>query len=152
MYAANISLYNSTDAARIKVWPNSAAALSGDLQGGGGSGRVNNITYEDIRVDNVDYAIEVTQCYGQRNLTLCVEFPSQLTISNVRFSNFSGTTSQKYAPEIAAMACSSTSVCGNITAVDINVVSPSGSRQAFCLNQDAANLDVECTSVWKGFN
>ncbi|KAL5414864.1 hypothetical protein PMIN03_002999 [Paraphaeosphaeria minitans] len=32
---------------------------------------------------NVDYAIEITQCYGQQNLTLCNEFPSNLTISDV---------------------------------------------------------------------
>lgn len=63
------------DGARIKVWPGASAALSTDLQGGGGSGLVKNITYDGMTIDNVDYAIEVTQCYGQKNLTLCNEFP-----------------------------------------------------------------------------
>lgn len=58
----NISMYNATDGARIKVWPNSPSAQSGDLQGGGGSGIVKNITYRDMYVENVDYAIEITQC------------------------------------------------------------------------------------------
>ena len=66
---------NASDGARIKVWPGIPSALSGDLQGGGGNGTVRNITYDGMYVDNVDYAIEITQCYGQKNLTLCNEFP-----------------------------------------------------------------------------
>lgn len=46
-----------------------------DLQGGGGSGSVKNITYDGMRIDNVDWAIEVTQCYGQKNQTLCNKYP-----------------------------------------------------------------------------
>lgn len=63
------------DGARIKVWPGVSSAMSTDLQGGGGSGSVQNITYDTMTIDNVDYAIEVTQCYGQKNLTLCNEYP-----------------------------------------------------------------------------
>ena len=61
--------------ARIKVWPGVASAMSEDLQGGGGLGSVSNITYEDMYIENVDWAIEVTQCYGQKNITLCNEHP-----------------------------------------------------------------------------
>lgn len=32
-----------------------------------------------MTIQNVDYAIEVTQCYGQKNLTLCNEYPVRLT-------------------------------------------------------------------------
>ena len=46
IYVRNISMYNATDGARIKVWPNAPSAQSGDLQGGGGMGRVRNVTYE----------------------------------------------------------------------------------------------------------
>ena len=45
IFVSNISMHNASDGARIKVWPNSPSALSGDLQGGGGSGRVRNVTY-----------------------------------------------------------------------------------------------------------
>jgi galacturan 1,4-alpha-galacturonidase len=149
---ANISLYNTTDGARIKVWPNTPSALSGDLQGGGGAGRVNNITYTNLSLSNVDYAIEITQCYGQSNLTLCQEYPSPLTIENIVFDNFRGTTSKKYQPEIAALACSSPNVCGNISATQINVVSPNGTDLAYCLNVDQATLDLQCTTKYIGFN
>ena len=63
------------DGARIKVWPGVSSELSTDLQGGGGFGSVKNITYDTMTINNVDYAIEVTQCYGQKILTLCNEYP-----------------------------------------------------------------------------
>jgi galacturan 1,4-alpha-galacturonidase len=137
---------------RIKVWPNTPSALSGDLQGGGGSGRVQNITYDTIGIDNVDYAIEVDQCYGQSNLTLCLLYPSSLTISDVVFKNFNGKTSKKYQPEIATFACSSSTVCNNIVAEEINVVSPNGTNLAYCQNVDMSVLDVNCTGRYLGFN
>lgn len=105
-----------------------------------------------MTIDNVDYAIEITQCYGQKNLTLCQQYPSQLTIEDIVFRNFSGKTSMEYEPLIAAFACSSSSVCGNISAEDINVYSPNGTHEAYCLNQNPASLDVQCTDIYKGFN
>jgi len=152
VYVFNTTLTNATDGARIKVWPNSPTALSGDLQGGGGDGRVNNITYDTMFVNNVDYAIEVDQCYGQSNLTACLQYPSPLTITDVVIKNFKGTTSKKYSPEIATFACSSANVCNNISAEGIDVVSPSGADAAYCLNVEESTLDVNCTTVSKGFN
>lgn len=152
IYVYNISFHNTTDGGRIKVWPNTPSALSGDLQGGGGSGRVKNVTYDTIGIDNVDYAIEVDQCYGQSNLTLCLEYPSPLTITDIVFKNFNGKTSKKYQPEIATFACSSSAVCNNIVATDINVVSPNGSDLAYCQNVDTTVLDVNCTGRYLGFN
>ncbi|KAK3643589.1 Exopolygalacturonase X-1 [Elasticomyces elasticus] len=150
----NISLSNATDGARIKVWPGTASALSGDLQGGGGSGRVNNITYEDLSITNVDYAIEVTQCYGQKNLTLCNEFPSNLTITNVKISNVHGTTSKKYDPISGYVVCSSPTVCSNITLEDIALVTPSGVENEFtCGAVDESLLHgINCTTLNKGSN
>ena len=106
IYVYNCSMSNVTDGARIKVWPGSPSALSGDLQGGGGKGRVNNITYDTMTVANADYAIEVTQCYGQKNLTLCNAFPSQLTISNILMKNIKGTSSGKYSSISGYVECS----------------------------------------------
>lgn len=152
VYVFNTSMHNASDGARIKVWPNAPSAVSGDLQGGGGSGRVNNITYDTFEVDNVDYAIEMTQCYGQKNLTLCLQYPSSLTITNITFTNFFGRTSTKYSPQTSSFACSSTDVCNDIVADSISVLSPNGSDFAYCLNVDQAELDVTCTSITKGFN
>jgi hypothetical protein len=92
---------------------------------------VKNITYDTMTIDNVDYAIEVTQCYGQSNLTLCNEYPvcsldrfhnsktelttnhqiqSSLTISDVLFTNIKGATSGDHDPEVGTIVCSSPDV------------------------------------------
>lgn len=145
----NISMYNASDMARIKVWPGSPSALSGDLQGGGGTGRVNNITYDTMSIDNVDYAVEITQCYGQKNLTACNEYPSSVTISNIKIQNLKGATSEKYQPYSGYVVCSSKTVCNNIVLDNINAVSPNGTVDHFqCGNVDESLLHgIICTDI-----
>ena len=75
VYVYNISMNDTTDGARIKVWPGNQAELSGDLQHGGGTGSVKNVTYNTMSIKDVDYAVGISQCYGQRNNTLCNEYP-----------------------------------------------------------------------------
>ncbi|KAK5128097.1 Exopolygalacturonase X-1 [Meristemomyces frigidus] len=154
VYVYNVSMFNASDGARIKVWPGSPAELSGDLQGGGGTGRVNNITYEDMSVTNVDYAIEITQCYGQKNLTLCNAFPSNLTITNVVMNNVHGQTSSKFAPESGYVVCSSETACSNIVLEGIAVVSTDGTEDLFtCGDVDETLLQgINCTTTNKGSN
>ena len=145
---------NATDGARIKVWPGSPAELSGDLQGGGGLGRVRNITYENYIIDNVDYAMEVTQCYGQDNLTMCNEYPSKLTTSDIKMSNFTGTSSSEFEPITGYVVCSSPGLCPGIEVNDIHVVAPDGTTNLFtCGNVDEELLHgINCTGRNKGGN
>ncbi|KAI9372297.1 pectin lyase fold/virulence factor [Aspergillus egyptiacus] len=146
IYVYNISMYNASDMARIKVWPGTSSAMSEDLQGGGGLGAVRNVTYENMYIENVDWAIEVTQCYGQKNLTLCNEFPSNLTISDIHIRNMSGTTSGAQDPNVGTIVCSSPNVCSEIYVEDIDVISPIGTDEFVCTNVDESLLKVNCTS------
>ncbi|KAF1846259.1 glycoside hydrolase family 28 protein [Cucurbitaria berberidis CBS 394.84] len=146
IYVYNVSMSNASDGARIKVWPGSPSALSGDLQGGGGSGAVSNITYDGMVLSNVDYAIEITQCYGQRNITLCNQYPSNLTISDITIKNFSGKTSKKYDPLIGYLVCSSPKVCSDIRIQNINVTSPSGKDLYACGSITGIEKQVHCTT------
>ncbi|KAF1916591.1 pectin lyase fold/virulence factor [Ampelomyces quisqualis] len=146
IYVYNISMSNASDGARIKVWPGAQSALSGDLQGGGGSGAVSNVTYDTMVLANVDYAIEITQCYGQKNITLCNQFPSNLTISDITIKSFTGKTSSKYEPLIGYLVCSSPTVCKDIRIEDINVRSPKGSNLYACGSIDGIGKQVNCTS------
>jgi galacturan 1,4-alpha-galacturonidase len=143
---------NASDGARIKVWPGISSALSGDLQGGGGSGSVSNITYDTMTISNVDYAIEITQCYGQKNLTLCNQYPSNLTISDVNIRHFRGTTSKKYDPLVGYLVCSSPDVCSGIRVEDVEVRSPSGTNLYTCGSIEGIEAQVNCTTTNKGSN
>jgi len=140
------SVVNAQNGARIKVWPGVPSALSADLQGGGGLGRVKNITYDTFANVNNDYAIVVTGCYGQNNFTLCQLAPSNITMSDITFKGFTGTTSKKYNPVSGTIVCSSKSSCSNIVAEDIHVTDPAGLVDNFqCGDVDNSLLAVNCT-------
>jgi galacturan 1,4-alpha-galacturonidase len=170
IYVYNITMSNASDGPRIKVWPGYPSELSGDLQGGGGTGSVKNVTYDTMAVTNVDYAIEITQCYGQKNFTLCNQYPvclprsypskyrladatqSSLTISDILFTNIHGTASGKYTPLVGNIVCSSPTACSHIVASDISVVGPNGTNAFTCLNVDDATPAVNCTAINEGYN
>lgn len=84
VYVYNISMKNASDGARIKVWPSSFTPFQPSLSGGGGSGYVKNVTYDTFYNEGNDWAIEVTQCYGNKNLTLCNQHPVSEIINVVQ--------------------------------------------------------------------
>ncbi|TLD25996.1 extracellular exo-polygalacturonase [Venturia nashicola] len=64
--AYNITMINASHASRIKSWAGHGV-MSGVGSGGGGSGRVNNVTFEKFKVSGVESAITITQCYGEKD-------------------------------------------------------------------------------------
>jgi galacturan 1,4-alpha-galacturonidase len=75
VYVYNTSMSDASDGARIKIWPGINTPFQPSLSGGGGSGYVRNVTYENFENANNDWAIELTQCYGQSNQTICNMYP-----------------------------------------------------------------------------
>ncbi|KAH6723051.1 pectin lyase fold/virulence factor [Leptodontidium sp. MPI-SDFR-AT-0119] len=141
----NISMTDASDGARIKVWPGIDSDFQPGLSGGGGSGLVKNITYRDFRNKNNDYIIELTGCYGQKNLTLCAQFPSKVQMQDILFEKFTGTSSKKYDPIVGTLVCSSQASCKNVVARNINVSAPSGKPQKWtCNNIDKTLLAISC--------
>lgn len=80
----NAAMYNSSEGARIKVWPDSYSEKSGNLVGGGGRGLVQNVTYDTMWLDNVDYGLTITQCYGQDDEEECFKHPVSNTELDAR--------------------------------------------------------------------
>ncbi|KAF2732943.1 pectin lyase-like protein [Polyplosphaeria fusca] len=150
IHVHNISMSHASSGARIKVWPGTPSALSGDLQGGGGSGAVANITFDGMVLQDVDYAVDISQCYGQKNLTLCREFPANLTIEDVHVRNFRGLTSRKYDPVVGYLVCSSAKACKDIYVENMDVKSPSGKSLYTCGSIPGIEKQVNCTSMDKG--
>ncbi|KAF4551799.1 Exopolygalacturonase A-like protein [Elsinoe fawcettii] len=145
VYVYNTTMSNASDGARIKVWP--GAAPGSDGKSGGGLGRVRNVTYDTFSVSNVDYAIELTQCYSAKSQQLCNQYPAALIIEDILFKGFSGTTSAKYDPISGTLVCSSPKVCVNIQGHDINVKPKSNKAAKWtCTNVNTTALDVACSS------
>ncbi|KAB2571837.1 Exopolygalacturonase [Lasiodiplodia theobromae] len=148
----NAAMYNSSEGARIKVWPNAFSEKSVSLVGGGGSGAVRNVTYEDMWLDNVDYGLTITQCYGQDDEEECFKHPSKLNITDVTFRNVRGRTNRVFSPIVAHLVCSSPDTCSNIVAQDIDIRTINGSNLVTCRNMDEDLLDVNCVDWSKGYN
>ncbi|KAK1485229.1 polygalacturonase [Colletotrichum cuscutae] len=161
LYVYNTSMSNASDGARIKVWPGMDTPFQPNLSGGGGSGYVKNVTYDTFHNDNNDNAITIDQCYGQKNQTICNQYPvsfsrqSNMTISDIYFRNFDGTVSSKNDPRVGSLVCSSPSSmalitsqkCVNINASKINVKAPSGKNpQWLCVNLDTGDQELEISS------
>ena len=106
LYVYNVSLTNASDSARIKVWPGADTDYQPGLGGGGGEGRVRNVTYERFYVGGNDAAVRIDQCYGEKNLSRCEEFPSKMVIEDVVFKDFWGFVSAKYDPVVGSLVCS----------------------------------------------
>ena len=66
---------DASDGARIKVWPGAPTLFEPGLNGGGGSGYVKNVTYDTFYNRNNDWAIEINQCYGQKDQAQCNKYP-----------------------------------------------------------------------------
>ncbi|KAF2187158.1 glycoside hydrolase family 28 protein [Zopfia rhizophila CBS 207.26] len=147
LYIYNVSLTNSSDGARIKVWPGIETSFQTLLNGGGGLGHVRNVTYDLFRNVNNDRAITITQCYGQTNQTLCREFPANLTIEDITIKNMYGSASAKLDPQAGTLVCSASDRCSNIRAENITVTVPSGAQPVYeCRNVDSSLLQINCTA------
>ncbi|KAH7064317.1 exopolygalacturonase [Paraphoma chrysanthemicola] len=147
LYIYNVSLTNSSDGARIKVWPGIQTSFQTLLNGGGGLGRVRNVTYDLFRNVNNDRAITITQCYGQKNQTLCAEHPANLTIEDITIKNMYGSVSKKLDPQAGSLVCSAADRCDNIRVENITVRVPSGKPPVYeCKNIDRSLLQINCTA------
>ncbi|KAH8601915.1 polygalacturonase [Bisporella sp. PMI_857] len=148
IYVYNNTMANASDGARIKVWPGIDTDFQPGLSGGGGSGYVKNVTYEKFHNINNDYAIEVNQCYGQSNLTLCELYPSKMIISDIYFIDFWGTGSKKYDPKVGTLVCSSPQQCFNIHARNVSITPPSGKTPKWiCSGFDTSDLQgINCSA------
>ncbi|KAI8202042.1 Exopolygalacturonase X-1 [Colletotrichum sp. SAR 10_65] len=151
LYIYNITMADASDAARIKVWPGIESSFQTLLNGGGGLGRVRNVTYDLFKNINNDRAITITQCYGQKNQTLCEEHPANLTITDITLKNIYGTTSAKLDPQAGTLVCSAPDRCSNIRAENVTVTVPSGKPPVYeCKNLDNNLLQINCTSGTDG--
>lgn len=128
----NVSMANASNGARIKTWAGHGT-MSGVGSGGGGSGRVNNVTFEKFKVSGVESAITITQCYGEKDAAKCAADPSKVSISNIFMTDFSGDAKGKKGA-IGSVQCSTTTSCKNIVLKGINV----GTGKLTCSNYKVA--------------
>ncbi|KZV88954.1 pectin lyase-like protein, partial [Exidia glandulosa HHB12029] len=109
----DVSISNAQNGARIKVWAGP----------GVGSGRVNNVTYENVVVNNVDNPLIFDQCY-MTSAEVCAAVPSRVDLTNIFIRNITGTSSGKEKSVVADLNCSPGAICDEIYVDDFAVVPP----------------------------
>ncbi|KAJ7448920.1 pectin lyase fold/virulence factor [Mycena latifolia] len=113
VYVNNVTIRNSENGARVKTW-------------GGvdrGYGYVDQIVFSNFYNENNDSPITIDNCY-KTDPDDCLAHPSNMTISNVYFTNQHGTASGKYGNIGAALVCS-VQKCTDIYLNNVNVTAPS---------------------------
>ena len=113
-YIRNVTLLNSENGARLKSW------AGADV----GYGYINNITYDGMYVENVDWPIVLDSCYFNIDPEICASEPSKVNITNILFKNIHGISSGKEGRDVASLVCSPAAVCENIRLEGIDLKSP----------------------------
>ncbi|KAL4971489.1 putative exopolygalacturonase B [Aspergillus desertorum] len=135
-YIENVTLLNGENGARLKAWAGENV----------GYGRINNITYKDIYVENTDYPVVLDQCYFDIPAEECASYPSQVNVTNITFENVYGTSSGAEGDVVAELICSPNAVCESITLKDINLLTPEGEKGVVVCDGISGGVGVECQS------
>ncbi|KAH7137033.1 glycoside hydrolase family 28 protein [Dactylonectria estremocensis] len=135
---SDATMINSTKAAGIKLYPGGPNH---------GTAAVSNVTFQNVVVQNCDYAFQVQSCYGE-TASYCTSYPSTAQLSGLIAKGFSGTTSSKYAPTVANINCPAAGSCG-LTMASMSVKPPSGSATYLCATTPDT-LGVTCKSGASG--
>lgn len=134
----NITMLNAQNGARIKAFGGSSSSTSTT---GGGNGYIQNITFQDFSVKNVDLPIVIDQCY-ETSAATCKSYPSKVLINDIHYINVTGKGSKS--KKVVSLVCSD--VCEGITAKGTKLVGTSGSGQFFCTNIGSlTSLDFPCS-------
>ncbi|KAF8676595.1 Glycosyl hydrolases family 28 [Rhizoctonia solani] len=120
---------SSSNGARIKIW-------SGPV----GSAIVNDIHYEDLRVENVTNPLVVDSCYFSS--AYCATGKPVATITNVTVTNITGTSTGKV---VSSIICPEGSTC-DIKLKNVNIVPKTGVAPVYrCFSVASEDLGVNCT-------
>ncbi|KAI3318393.1 glycoside hydrolase family 28 protein [Xylariaceae sp. AK1471] len=138
IYVKGATMTDSTKAAGIKLYPAGSSH---------GTAVVKNVTWEDVVVDNSDYAFQIQSCYGEDD-AYCTSSPSTAQLSGIVVKGFSGTTSSKYSPTTMNLNCPAKGTCG-VAMSSITVKPSSGSAKILCANTPSG-LGVTCSSGASG--
>ncbi|KAL8167785.1 hypothetical protein V2J09_009284 [Rumex salicifolius] len=114
IHISNCTLKGTDNGARIKTWPGNVDTVADE------------ITYDDIIMDSVKNPIIIDTNYQSKDSTEA----SHVKISNIRFKNIRGTSSND---AVVTLNCSSAVPCSEVTLDTISLKGP-GKAITSCLN------------------
>jgi galacturan 1,4-alpha-galacturonidase len=114
---------------------------------GHGVSTVTNVTFNNIRVQESDYAIQIQSCYGEDG-AYCTTNGNNAVLKGIVFEGISGTTSKKYSPVTSNLNCGAKGVC-DVKIKGYTVKAGEGTGQVLCANTPGS-LSVVCAKGASG--
>lgn len=101
--------------------------------GGGGTGRVSNVTFSGLSTHNTSQAVYINKCYFKVSDQANYCDTSTLEFGNLRFEDVSGTVNGKVG---IALNCSAAAPCANIDLADVHLTNAAtnASTNVTCVN------------------
>ncbi|RCH88260.1 hypothetical protein CU097_008268 [Rhizopus azygosporus] len=124
---------NCQNGVRIKTWP-------------GGKGAVQDVSYRNVELNNVENPIIITTHYCDKNqMSYCTKNKdTSLSISHVAFHNIHGSAANVNHP-IVSIDCSSKAPCSYVTLDQINIKKASKTTKNVCNNVSNSKKISYCT-------
>ncbi|KAJ6624706.1 pectin lyase fold/virulence factor [Mycena sp. CBHHK59/15] len=135
---------NMQNGVYFKSWTGSVNGVP-PTGGGGGTGRVHNVTARNVVLDRVNLPIHLYQTNGGHSQDL----PSTLMFGGLHFANWSGTA---LVNKIVDIECSAAVGCDAVSFAAFDVSAPTGQAPRYiCQNVvDLSGLDGECVRGVRG--
>ncbi|PSN70784.1 pectin lyase-like protein [Corynespora cassiicola Philippines] len=137
VYVKGAIMRDSSKAAGIKIYP------GGELHG---DALVRNVTWEDVTVDNCNYAFQYAACYNEDE-EYCEANPSPAEVTEIYVKNFHGTTSSRYAPTVGEVYCPAEGPNCEVHVSDWAVTAPGGTSEFLCDKITSSELGTTCTQI-----
>lgn len=134
VYVKGAIMKDSTKAAGIKLYPGGSAH---------GTALVRNVTWENVTVDNCEYAFQHSACYNEDE-SYCIANPSLAKVTDIHIKNFHGNTNSKKAPTVAEVYCAVEGPNCQMTVEDWKVKSPKSTSDFLCDKISSSALGVTC--------
>lgn len=113
--------------------------------GGGGTGRVSNVTFSGLTTHNTSQSVYINKCYFKVPDQANYCDTSTLEFEDLRFSDVFGTVSGKVA---VALNCSAAAPCANIDFANVHVVNSATNASASLTCVNAKNVTgLKCNST-----
>jgi galacturan 1,4-alpha-galacturonidase len=138
IYVSDATMISSTKAVGIKTYP---------MGNNHGVSTVTNVTFNNIKVQNSDYAIQIQSCYGEDD-AYCKTNGNNAVLKGIVFEGISGTTSNKYSPVTSSLNCGANGVC-DVKVKGYTVKAGEGTGQVLCANTPGS-LGVACVKGASG--
>jgi galacturan 1,4-alpha-galacturonidase len=112
------------------------------VRGSYGTAIVSNVTFEDITVADVRFAVMINSCFNAGS-SYCQSFPSNANLTGIYFKNFRGMTNWVDSPAVAELQCPPHGSC-DLHFSGWTAATPNGDTKFSCSSVSNTSTGLNC--------